>query len=99
MKHSTATSPMTGQSAEPRVFSLSKKPEAFNRMLDRYRASALLGYIHQRKFHLTVIKALDEIELNCSPEAFYPSTGRRRCSSCGAQLMHPPLCTRCLLHL
>lgn len=93
--------PMRNPLAEleiPRVFGLSEQPEEINRVMDRYRSSALCGYIHQRKFHLTFIKALEEIAYD-SPHHGFDRIMASHCSSCGSVMTPPPICTRCLLYL
>jgi hypothetical protein len=83
----------------PSVFALTGPAVDFHRVVDRYHAWALCGYIHQHRFHLTVIRALDDIERYAkAPSSEREATAVRRCSSCGAAMARPPLCTRCRLY-
>lgn len=83
----------------PRVYTLMGQREDFDRLMDRDRSAALCGYIHEHRFHLTAIRTLEEIERYAGD----PSAGGLRvvrcCSSCGAPMPGPALCTRCRLHL
>jgi hypothetical protein len=57
-----------------------------------------MGYIHQRRFHLTLIRSLDSIELHAPAVPLERKAFRVRCRSCGAPIPHPPLCTSCLTY-
>ena len=80
-----------------RVYGLSPQPEDFHRLIERYRSSALMGYIHEKKFHLSLITAPEAIRSYADP--CLEVSAVRYCSSCGKRLPHLPLCTGCLLYL
>ena len=88
---------ISGPAMIQRVYGLSPQPEDFHRVIEHYRSSALLGYIHDKKFHLTLIAAPEAIRSYTDP--CLEVSAVRYCSSCGKRLPHPPLCTGCLLAL
>jgi hypothetical protein len=70
----------------------------FDRLIDRHRYAALMGCIHQRRFHLTLIRSIDGLELQAPVLPLHQPAFRVRCCSCGAPIPHLPLCTRCLTY-
>ena len=80
-----------------RVYGLSPQSKDFHRVMETYRSSALLGYIHEKKFHLTLIATPEAIP-SCA-DTHLERSAIRCCSSCGKRLPHPPLCAGCLLYL
>ena len=80
-----------------RVYGLSPQPEDFHRLIERYRSLALMGYIHEKKFHLSQITAPEAIPSHIGTH--WEGSAIRYCSSCGKRLPHRPLCTGCLLYL
>ena len=95
MKTSVTHEPADDQIRAPRVYTRAEQPDDFDQLIDRYHQFSLMGYIHQRRFHLTLIRAIDGIELHAPAEPLHRPTFRLRCRSCGAPIPHPPLCTRC----
>lgn len=98
MELSATHEPAGHQVEAPRIYTLAEKPNDFDQLIDRYRRAALVGYIHQRRFHLTLIRSLDGIELHAPALPLHRNTSRVRCRSCGASIPHPPLCMRCLTY-
>jgi hypothetical protein len=98
MKGLPTCRPPAAAETVPRIFTLADPAEDFHRLMDRNRSAALCGYIHAHRFHLTVIRTLEDIERYAGD----PSAGIRKvvrcCSSCGAPLPGPALCTRCRLY-
>lgn len=94
-----ATHPSAGdQIPASHAIALAEPPGNVNPVIDRGVRSTLFGFIHQRRFHLPLIRALDGIELHAPSVPPDQTVSPTRCRSCGAPIPHPPLCTRCRTH-
>ena len=87
--------PVGDQIPLPHVITPAEPPDDFNPVSDHGARSTLFGFIHQRCFHLSLIRALDGIELHAPSVPQNRNGSRARCRSCGAPIPHPPLCARC----
>ena len=93
MKPLATHTPLGNRIPAPHAIALAQPPGDGDPILDR--RSTLLGFIHQRRFHLPLIRALDGIELHAPSVPPDRTLSLARCRSCGAPIPHPPLCTRC----